>query len=116
MEHKFNFSVIIDCSKLKEEKEMKEKEKDENKNKFEDSTAFKPLCNEIRIYLVQLMENITSVSFNLLNERKLTDSETKDFASKNILMNVNILFKKIMQNVQLKNIVKDKEILNFIDE
>jgi len=75
--------------------------------KIEKSTAFKPLCDEIRSYLVQLMENITSVSFNLLNERKLTDSETKDFASKNILMNVNILFKKIIENVQLKKIVKN---------
>jgi len=62
------------------------------------------------------LENITSVSFNLLNEGKLTDSETKDFASKNILMNVNTLFKKIMENVQLKKIVKEKEILKIIDE
>jgi len=52
----------------------------------------------------------------LLNEGKLTDSETKDFASKNILMNVNTLFKKIMENVQLKKFVKEKEILEIIEE
>jgi len=89
----------------------------EQKNiKIEDSIAFKPFCDEIRIYLVQLTENITSVSFNLLNEGKLTDGETKDFASKNLLMNVNILFKKIMENVQLKKMVKNIKIFEFIEK
>jgi len=44
------------------------------------------------------MENVTSVSFNLLKEGKLSNNEAKDYAAKNILFNVNILCKEIFAN------------------
>jgi len=69
--------------------------------RIEETTAFKPLCDKVNIYLVKIVENITSVSFNLLTEGKLTNSETKDFAAKNILLNVNLMFKEIIKNVRL---------------
>jgi len=52
------------------------------------------------------VENVTSVSFNYLMEGKLTENETKDFASKNILMNVSTLFKGVLTNSKLLRIIQ----------
>jgi len=46
---------------------------------------------------VDVVENVISVSFNLLIEGKLKEKESKDYASKNLLLNIHSLFKEIMK-------------------
>lgn len=49
------------------------------------------MMSEIQDFLSNMCENVTSVTFRLLNEAKLTDNETKAFASKNFLVNIHAL-------------------------
>jgi hypothetical protein len=47
-----------------------------------------------------MCENVTSITFRLLNENKLTDNEAKAFASKNFIVNIHSLM------IEIKNAVK----------
>jgi hypothetical protein len=51
-----------------------------------------------------MCENVVSISFRLLNDGKLTENETKDFASKNILGNVESILTKVLK--EIKAIIK----------
>ena len=59
--------------------------------------AYQRLCSDIQEYIVDVVENVISVSFNLLIEGKLKEKESKDYASKNLLLNTHSLFKEIMK-------------------
>jgi hypothetical protein len=45
--------------------------------------------------MVNMIEVITSASFNLLNEKSLTDGEAKNYTAKNILLNIKEFMEKI---------------------
>ena len=47
-----------------------------------------PLLDDIREWLIDLVEITTSVSFNMLKTEKLSDQEMKNFAAKAILRNI----------------------------
>lgn len=63
-------------------------------NRFDKCKSLKNLNDQIISILIQIVENITSISFNLLMEKKLTIYQSKDFASKNLLLNINSLLRK----------------------
>jgi hypothetical protein len=48
---------------------------------------------------VNVVENVVSISFNWLVGGKLKDNETKDYASKNILLNVQSIMKEVMKTL-----------------
>jgi hypothetical protein len=48
---------------------------------------------------VDVVENVISVSFNFLIEGKLKENESKDYASKNLLLNLRSLFREVMQTL-----------------
>jgi hypothetical protein len=51
-----------------------------------------PLLDEVRDWLVDLIEITCSISFNHLKRRTLAEKETKNWAAKNILFNVKDMF------------------------
>ena len=57
--------------------------------------TYKNLCGHIEEYLVDVVENVISASFNFLMEAKLKENESKDYASKNILLNVQSVLKEV---------------------
>jgi hypothetical protein len=59
------------------------------------------------------VENVVSASFNLLIEGKLKENESKDYASKNILMNVYSIFKEVMQTLTEEEIINKKEAIRL---
>jgi hypothetical protein len=68
-------------------------------NLFMDTVAYQTLCQHIEEYIVDVVENVVSVSFNFLIEGKLKENESKDFASKNILLNVYSIFKESIKTL-----------------
>jgi hypothetical protein len=46
------------------------------------------LGEEITDWVAQIIEVITSASFNLLREGSLTEEEVKNYTAKNILLNI----------------------------
>jgi hypothetical protein len=60
-----------------------------------------------------MCENVVSIGFRLHNEGRLTDSEAKDFASKNILSNVVCIFTEIIAGVKAAVRKEDVEQLAY---
>jgi len=79
-------------------------------NLFMDTQAYQTLCKNIEEYIVDVVENVVSVSFNFLIGEKLQENESKDFASKNILMNVYSIFKESMKALAAEGVISKKEI------
>jgi hypothetical protein len=53
---------------------------------------FKDLKKNINQFLVESVSNVTSISFDFFRSKRLEENEAKDFAAKNILINIhNIL-------------------------
>lgn len=49
---------------------------------------FTAIFEKLQDFLVKVLELVMSVSFNELMEGKMKENECKDYASKNILLNV----------------------------
>ena len=49
--------------------------------------------------MVEALSNILSVSFNRLNENKLEIKEVKNYAASNIMLNVELIFRKIVSAI-----------------
>jgi len=49
--------------------------------------------------LVEASNNIASVAFNFLHEEKLNGSEAKDYASKNLMLNMRSMIVETMKGV-----------------
>jgi hypothetical protein len=58
------------------------------------------VSTHIEDYLVRMLEVVVSVSFNELMEGKLKESECKDYASKNILLNVHSVCKETFRSLK----------------
>ena len=54
-------------------------------------TSITPLEDELRDWLVDLVEITTSVAFNLLQEKRLSSVEVKNFVAKNLLHNIKMM-------------------------
>jgi hypothetical protein len=68
------------------EKDLKFK-KDENEEKEEKSLNF-IAKTAVTDWVAEVIETITSASFNLLNEKSLSEEEVKNYTAKNILLNI----------------------------
>jgi hypothetical protein len=61
----------------------------------------------MKSYLVEVVSNIASAAFKFLCELKLNDHEVKDYASKNMMLNLQSIFKHSIQSIE-EVILKEK--------
>ena len=54
--------------------------------------SMEKLESDLRDWLVDVIEIITSIGFNHLNKATMTEKETKNFVAKNILQNIKEVF------------------------
>jgi uncharacterized protein with HEPN domain len=80
------------------------------KDKF--STSMEPFEEELRDWLVDIIEIITSIGFNHLSKETLTEKETKNFVSKNILHNL----KEMFENYSEIPLEKRYNLIKFVNE
>lgn len=80
LEHECRFIVISQLEKLSENVDIRT------------TIIFNKLKKNINKFLVESVSNITSISFDFFRSKRLEENEAKDFAAKNILLNIhNIL-------------------------
>ena len=51
-------------------------------------------------FLVETASNVVSIAFGMLSEDKLDEKEVKDYAAKNILLNINSLLKQTISGIK----------------
>lgn len=54
----------------------------------------------IKKFLVESSSNVASVAFKILCEGKFTAQEAKEYAAKNILLNINAIFRETVKEIQ----------------
>jgi hypothetical protein len=54
----------------------------------------------IKKFLVEASSNVVSVAFKFLSEGRLDNSEAKEYASKNILLNMQSIFRQLMRAIE----------------
>ena len=95
MEHEFNFSFS-----LKGQNQPKEGED------ILETKVYEKIKGKINHFLAEVIGNIVSAGFKNLCKNDLEENEAKEFASKNIMLNINSIYqqtiKAIMENQQLK--------------
>jgi hypothetical protein len=68
---------------------------------FETSDAYKQIIKCIKSFLVEAANNIASVAFNFLCEEKLKASEAKDYASKNLMLNMRSIYAETIKAINV---------------
>lgn len=94
----FHFSIPAPKKSLPQEEED-----------FLSSELFSAVAGHIEDYLVRMLEAVVSVSFNELMEGKLKESECKDYASKNILLNVHAVCKETFRTLKERSLIEGRE-------
>jgi hypothetical protein len=61
---------------------------------------YQDIKEEVHKFIVESVSNIASISFGFYNQDKLEDKEAKDYAAKNIILNVHSILNKIMTTVR----------------
>ena len=99
LQHKFNF--VFD---LKDETLFK---KGQN---FLKSKLYQKIKRSVKEFLVEAVSNVVSAGFHHLNQKDLEEKQSKEFAAKNILLNIHSIFRQtiraITQHKQLKESVE----------
>ena len=71
-----------------------------------ESQLYAKIKGNINHFLAEAIGNIVSAGFKFLCKTDLEENEAKEFASKNIMLNINSIYqqtvKAIMENKQLK--------------
>ena len=52
--------------------------------------------------------NVTSVAFKFICEEKFTDNEAKEYAAKNIMLNIHSVFTKTIQAIENHPLLSDR--------
>lgn len=60
---------------------------------FTGTTHYEYLLKKIKVFLVEAVSNVVSISFNYLNEGKLAEKEAMEYAAKNIMLNIQNIFR-----------------------
>ena len=87
MEHEFDFIIEADPSELRE-------------REFSSTDCYAQLCDNVLDFLVEAVSNIVSAAFQFVLDKKLEGKEAKAYASKNILLNIHAVFRKVVQAIQ----------------
>lgn len=76
---------------------------------FLSSELFSAVSAHVEDFLVRMLEVVVSVSFNELMEGKLKESECKDYASKNILLNVHAVCRETFRSLKERGLIEGRE-------
>lgn len=66
-------------------------------------------------YVSEVCENINSIAYKHLLSDELSSSETKEFASKNILSNIRVVVTDIQEKLSGSELVTDDECQDLIE-
>jgi hypothetical protein len=55
---------------------------------------------EIKKFLREAVSNIVSIAFKNLNEGKLDDKEAMEYAAKNIMLNIQSIFRQTVRTIE----------------
>jgi hypothetical protein len=58
------------------------------------------IMSHYQSFLVETASNVVSIAFGMLSEDKLDEKEVKDYAAKNILLNINSLLKQTISGIK----------------
>ena len=84
LEHRFGFALRIE-------------EFLRGRASFEESELRKDLLKEIEEFLVEAVSNVVSSAFRFLCKDNLTEGESKEFAAKNVMLNIHAIFRETHQ-------------------
>ena len=71
---------------------------------------------KIREFMAESVGNIVSAAFKFLCKRDLEEKESMEFAAKNILLNLHSIYKATMKEIELLDIIKEKQLLEDVRE
>ena len=66
---------------------------------------------EVRDWLIDLIEITTSIGYNHMNKEILTEKDTKNFVAKNILQNIKVLMES-HKEIPLESRLKLMKVIN----
>ena len=106
LEHKVDFIIPFDPQSILN-----------NQGDLTDTELHDHIFIEVHKFLVEAVSNVASAAFKFLNQKELTENEVKEYAAKNILLNINSVFrqlnKAIVANPSLKEVVKETKMAEF---
>ena len=82
--------------------------KDENGLEFAETEFGAELLKKIKAFLKESVSNIISIAFRLLCEGKLEERTAKEYASKNIVVNLHAVFRETYKRISSHFILKNK--------
>ncbi len=85
LEHSFDFTLPVEAEKAES---------------FEAHRLPSNMLKSIKKFLVESASNVTSAAFKFLCNGDLTGDEAKEYASKNLLLNINSIFRETMKGVK----------------
>lgn len=97
LEHEFDFTIPIDKQEI-----------GRRDFKFPGSQLYWDILNRIRRFLAEATSNVTSVAFKFLCQGDLIEKEAKDYAAKNILLNINSIFLKTVTALEKNPVIREK--------
>lgn len=81
LEHDFSFNLEFSL------------DRPEQQINFIRSIYYDDIVKNVKKFLVEASSNVVSVAFKLLSEEKMEEKEAKEYAAKNIMLNVQAIFK-----------------------
>lgn len=97
LEHEFDFTITIDRAEIIR-----------RDFKFAGSQLYWDILHKIRTFLTEATSNVASVAFKFLCQGDLIEKEAKDYAAKNMLLNINSIFLKTVTALENNPIIREK--------
>ena len=96
MEHKFNFDFSLE-----------EFDQFSGEDNILESMLYKKIKGKIKHFLAEAIGNVVSAGFKFLCKSDLEENEAKEFASKNIMLNINSIFKQTVNAIKSHTYLKE---------
>lgn len=91
LEHKFDFLIPFDTEEILK-----------NDCALTGTDLHDNIYKKMHKFLVEAVSNVASAAFKFLNREELTETEAKEYASKNVLLNVNSFFRQMSYAISVK--------------
>jgi fumarylacetoacetate (FAA) hydrolase family protein len=66
------------------------------------------VLEKVKKFLVEAISNVVSIAFKFMRNGDLENKEAKEYASKNIMLNVQSIFQKIIEALRNNELLKAK--------
>jgi hypothetical protein len=97
LEHTFN--IIINCDQAEVQRAA---------FNFLESNIYAELIKSLKKFLIEAISNVISIAFKFLCKEELGNREAKEYASKNMMLNMQSVFRRTIEVLKQHEILQEK--------